>query len=253
MEDRLRAGAWEFPVGSKLIKTFAFQQKNGSMLRTETRFEIREASGWNYYSYRWNEAQTEAFLLSGAAEWTFKYNDTSLKWHYPSRSQCAACHTKATGRVMGWHTGQINKAGPLGNQLYVFNQMGMLSNIQVNPPVYPAPSDLTFSVNSRARASLFANCAGCHMPGGDPTTQLDLRFETPLSQTKTCNVQPDKGSLGISGAKLIAPGVPSKSVLLSRMKTLGPDRMPNLGSYVVDTEATALIQKWIQGLSSCNP
>jgi hypothetical protein len=84
------------------------------------------------------------------------------------------------------------------------------------------------------------------------TTKLDLRYETPLANTKTCNVTPEKGDLEVPNAKLITPGKPELSTLWLRMKSLGDDRMPNFGSFVVDVESTQLIQAWITQMSGCD-
>ena len=51
-----------FPVGSTLIKTFAYLNKNGSLDQQllETRLLINTQSGWKAISYVWNEDQTDA-------------------------------------------------------------------------------------------------------------------------------------------------------------------------------------------------
>ena len=90
------------------------------------------------------------------------------------------------------------------------------------------------------------------MPGGSPTTDFDLRYETPLHDTGTCDVAPDKGALGVIDGALIRPGQPEKSMIALRMETLGPERMPNFGSYVVDTESVSTIREWIAELPHCN-
>jgi len=98
---------------------------------------------------------------------------------------------------------------------------------------------------------LQANCATCHLPNGPVTTPLDLRYETSLGEMQACNVDPEKGDLGVQGAKLIKPGVPAESTLLLRMQTLSDERMPNLGSFVVDEPAVQLVSEWITSLEGC--
>ena len=57
---------FEFPVGTKIIKTFYFpvdfrDGKKGRKL-VETRLLIHENDGWKALEYVWNDEQTEAFL-----------------------------------------------------------------------------------------------------------------------------------------------------------------------------------------------
>jgi hypothetical protein len=80
---------------------------------------------------------------------------------------------------------------------------------------------------------------------------LDLHFSTALSATKTCNVIPTAGSLGISNARIIAPGEPERSVLLARMKVRGEGQMPPLATHLVDQQAVNAIAEWIGGLENC--
>jgi len=53
-------GRWDFPVGSVMIKIFMFDQK-----LVETRlFMHLDAADWVGYSYEWDEAQTDATIVS---------------------------------------------------------------------------------------------------------------------------------------------------------------------------------------------
>lgn len=66
-----------------------------------------------------------------------------------------------------------------------------------------------------------------------------------------CNTAPTQGTLGISSAKLVVPGHPGQSILSLRMHATGADRMPALGSAMVDPAGTALVDSWITSLASC--
>lgn len=52
---------------------------------------------------------------------------------------------------------------------------------------------------------------------------------------------------GLSGdASLVAPGRPDASVLIARMRSRNPQtRMAPLGTQMLDTEALALLERWI--------
>ncbi|MHA6334275.1 SO2930 family diheme c-type cytochrome, partial [Qipengyuania sp. CAU 1752] len=54
-------GLLQFPIGTALIKTFAYGE--GAQRRLiETRVLLHRAEGWLALPYKWNEAQTEARL-----------------------------------------------------------------------------------------------------------------------------------------------------------------------------------------------
>ena len=247
-------GAWEFPDGAKLIKTFVFDTP-GAVYRVETRFVIRDGDTIRTYSYQWNPEQTDAFLLSGASETSFELEGKSATWHFPSRSQCKTCHNPGAGLVLGFHTGQLNRAydydGVWANQLYALQQLGAAQQIPADPVAWPEPSDESAAVDRRARAALQTNCGTCHTGAGPATTPLDLRYETSLADAAACQVTPEKGDLGVEGAVILAPGEPDKSTLWLRMQRLGDDRMPSLGSFVIDQATVNLVEGWISGLEDC--
>jgi hypothetical protein len=54
----------------------------------------------------------------------------------------------------------------------------------------------------------------------------------------------------VSGAKIILPGDATKAVLYLRMSRRGANQMPPLASHLVDTQGAALLQTWINGMSS---
>ena len=88
---------------------------------------------------------------------------------------------------------------------------------------------------------------------------MDLRFDTPLKSMGICNIPPGKGDLGVNGALLLTPANAMESVILLRMMappgnaTVGDTgRMPEIGSQVVDTQATMLISQWIDdSITTC--
>jgi hypothetical protein len=81
---------------------------------------------------------------------------------------------------------------------------------------------------------------------------MDLRYSTLLSSTNACGVSPRSGDLGIgAAARIIAPGNAGNSVLVARMNRRDANGMPPLASSVVDADGVALIQQWINGLTTC--
>jgi len=245
-------GDWEPPNGTVLVKHFRVASR-----LVETRLFMRHPDGvWAGYTYQWNQAQTDATRVIGGGTATVGNNQT---WIFPSEAQCMQCHTQAAGFSLGLETAQLNRdhvypqTGRTANQITTMNAINVLSPpIAPNPPAYADPADTTRSLNDRARAYLHTNCANCHRPQGPTTTALDLRHDTPLSQTAACDVVPTAGNLGIANARIIAPGDDVRSVLLARMSVRDANAMPPLASNVVDAAGAQLIGAWIDSLTAAS-
>jgi hypothetical protein len=78
---------------------------------------------------------------------------------------------------------------------------------------------------------------------------MELSHPTPWSKMGIIDAEPKHHDLGISGARLIAPGDPDKSLLLARISRRGKDQMPPVASNEVDSQAVALIRLWIESLA----
>ncbi|MGV3620166.1 MAG: hypothetical protein ACO1OB_05090 [Archangium sp.] len=242
------SGDFEFPNGTVLAKTFTLGGK-----RIETRLFMRHMNGdWAGYSYEWNDTETEATLLSGSKSKAVG----SQTWFYPSRSQCLQCHTAVAGRSLGLEVGQLNReqlypsTGRLADQLETLEAIGYFSSaLPATLTKYPEPFGAE-PLESRARAWLHSNCAGCHQQGMGQGP-ADWRYALPLADTNACNAEPQNGNLGIANAKLIAPGSPMNSIVSRRIHALDAARMPPVGSSVVDAQGAALVDAWITSLTSC--
>jgi hypothetical protein len=116
----------------------------------------------------------------------------------------------------------------------------------------PDPSSTTAPLADRARAYLHTNCANCHRAGGPTPSSMDLRYSTLLSSTNACGATPQSGDVGLgAAARIIAPGSAANSVLVARMSKRDANGMPPLASSIVDAAGVALIQQWINGLTTC--
>lgn len=246
--------AWGLPVGTILLKTFV---RPGGTDALETRVMVRHSDRWRGATYVWNEDGLDAELLNTGVD-----EDLGDQvWHYPSRAECRACHTEASGEVLGWSTRQLARWSDLGrsgapvHQIEALRRAGVLAGAPEDAeglPGFPGLGDVAASEEDRARAYLHANCAHCHRPDTSTTTPLDLRAEIALEDAHVCGEPPEKGDVALESPMLLAPGDPGQSVLMARMATLNSDdRMPNVGSNVVDTEAVELIGAWIEGLEGC--
>jgi uncharacterized repeat protein (TIGR03806 family) len=247
-------GDWDFPNGTVLRKDFRL----GTRL-VETRLFMRHTSGnWAGYSYEWNAGGTDATRVIGGK--TVLVN--GVNWIFPSEAQCLTCHTAAAGRSLGLETAQLNgdllypTTGRTANQITTLNTIMTLSPpITANPstlPAYRDPYGTGGTLTERARAYLHTNCSQCHRPSGTAPGNLDFRYSATLTQTNACNALPQNGDLGLTNARIIAPGVPASSVLVARMNTRGTNAMPPLASSQVDSAGVTLITNWISSLANCN-
>ncbi len=244
---------WDLPPGSVLMKHFSINNK-----LIETRLLMHHSNGgWGGYSYEWNDQGTDAILVKGG-----KTRDLGTQtWYFPASTDCLQCHTQAAGFSLGLETAQINRdntypsTGRTANQLQTLDSIGIFSSsLSTNPSSLPQLSSPfgNDDINDRARAWLHSNCSQCHRNNGPTAVTLDLIYTTAIAQTGLCDRVPQSGTLGIPDPRIIAPGDPSRSVLLARLNTRDANAMPPLGSLQIDIEGIKLIQSWITGLdSSC--
>jgi uncharacterized repeat protein (TIGR03806 family) len=255
-------GAWRFPGGTALVKTFSLplvEGDPGSAVRVETRVLLLAASGWEGFVYRWRDDQTDADLIPGADARTFVVStssgDVERTWRFPSRTDCLRCHTSAAGRVLGLTTRQMNRdfsyPGPAGpvvdNQLRAWEHVGLFDGGVPDPgslPAHPVPEDEALPVAPRARAYLEVNCSVCHRPGGTAAT-MDLRAHVPVPAMGVVGVRPTAGDLGLLDPYLVLSGDRTRSVLWHRVRDLGPSRMPPLATSLVDAAGEDLVGRWI--------
>jgi len=140
---------WTLPEGTVLVKTFSLPTdaiNPASRRRIETRLLTRQEGEWYGYSYVWNDDQTDATLVDApGADRTYEIRegDTVRKqtWHYPSRTECMVCHSRAANFVLGLTELQMNKVHNYGavsdNQLRTLEHIGIfrvnwLDHVQEN-------------------------------------------------------------------------------------------------------------------------
>jgi hypothetical protein len=261
--DTRHGDRWEFPVGTRLWKEFAFDGR-----RVETRLLWRSSGDeWTFASYLWNEAQTEA-VLAPAEGVRHAAEVAPGKWHaVPSRDDCRACHDN--GRVvLGVTALQLSDdRDPHAPHAEVL-QPGMLTlrrlvaeglvtdarPLRRRPPRIPG--------DARTRAALgylTANCGHCHhdesraatvrhpmlMPAFATPAQVRTTIRTLLAQTTTWDLpQAEAGT-----TTLLRAGAPEASAIVARMRSRRPStQMPPLGTVLPDGDALDLLSRWIEAL-----
>ncbi len=257
-------GAYEFPVGTVLVKTFRLPLVKGdaaTAVKIETRVLLLTPGGWEGYSYRWRDDGSDADLLTDADTRALTIVDASAPggsyaqtWRFPSRGDCMRCHTAAAGFVLGLTTRQLNRdhAYParVDNQLRAWDHVGLFDVGLPTPaslPAHPDPADASAPVEARARAYLDANCSTCHRPGGPSAAAIDLRSTVSTASMNVGGVPPQFGNVGLSGPSIVQWGSHANSVLWARVRALDGNRMPPLGSSVRDPAGEALVGSWIDG------
>lgn len=247
-------GTWTLPDGSAAVRTLVLPTPFGSR-RVETQLMYREQGSWQFYTYAWNEAQTDAELVPEAGEVRRVPGLANRTWRYSSRSECIVCHHRQT--TLGLSTAQLNRDADLSglrrgvvNQITATAETGLLgSGPNTTPDLLSrkvSPTDERQSIASRARSYLSINCGHCHQAGGvGGRAAFQLLDSVSLEQAGVIHGQPLVPLLG-AGAKIVSPGDPDRSELVHRMSLPSGGRMPLIGSDVPDTEGIALIRAWVQ-------
>ncbi len=259
--------AWVFDDGAVTVKSFSLDMEAGnaaSRKRIETRIVVKQENHWVGYSYIWDDAQTDATLVEAAGiDKTFTIKDSSAPggvrnqtWHYPSRSECMFCHSRAAGFVLGLTTPQMNRVHDYGgtsdNQLRTFSHIGIFKKPPAKAPAsylaYPDPFDSKADINLRARTYMQVNCAMCHVADGGGNSLMELGYKTALPKARILNEPPVHEDLGIAGASLVKPGEPDRSVLYRRIALRGEHQMPPVSTNTVDKDGVKLLNEWIRQL-----
>lgn len=249
-----------YPEQSVFVKTISLPG-NGSDQpdrRIETQILHIHEGFSRGYSYRWNDAQTDADLVEANGEEIvvrWKQNDRkhSLVRRLHSRAECARCHNQWNSFVIGFTPAQLDRQVSFQeksvDQLKLLGHWGIFTPelLENSKSRLINPYDETAgSLDQRARSYLDTNCAHCHRMSGGGSTNIELVIEHPLEKTKLVSKKPLQGSLGLYHAEIVAAGDPYRSVLFYRLAKTGSGHMPHIGAHKVDTRGLQLIHDWIQ-------
>jgi hypothetical protein len=256
--------AWQFPVGTIFVKEFLLEPGG---LPMETRFLVKRCepgacrSSWQGYSYRWNDAGTDADLLENETDSSFKdwkLGETVHKHTYPARDECNQCHALAAGGVLGFQTRQLRRnfdyGGVVDDQLRALAHAGVFGDGFALPspdtlPRLPRPSDPAHSLTERVRSYFHANCSHCHRQDGRWPV-IDFRYDVPLVAA---------GEPNANICNELVPGSAATSKLFVkdsvRDSNLPPGftgrPMPPLATLVPDLRQLPVLEAWIDGMKSC--
>ncbi len=279
-------GAFDFPVGTVISKTFYYPKGEGSSLiksisdtgvelvqgkldlsknrLIETRLLVRRADGWVAMPYVWNAEQTEATLARTGDQAQLDLQGEHFTYVVPNENQCASCHmadynkSKAI-QPIGPKTRHLNRDLFGENQLARLVRVGYLSGV---PGVTPAElaalprnadwHDEKAPIDRRARAYLDINCSHCHNPQGvASTTALNLQpFLAADLHLGLCKPPVAAGKGTGNRTFDIVPGSPDASIMLYRLaSTEGGEMMPEIGRNTSHAEGVALIRQWVSSMT----
>ena len=161
------------PKNGVLARTYTMEMERGnpaSRRRLETQilhFDGQEIHG---YSYRWNDQQTDATLVTASGE----NSELTVKdaqapggirkqtWHFPSRSECRQCHNPWAGEILGFVEPQLRKPNGV-DELHRLTGLGIIAwgkeKRGNNPPLQPLvdPFGKEGDLEARARSYMQAN------------------------------------------------------------------------------------------------
>jgi hypothetical protein len=259
--------AWEFPIGTKFWKEFAF---NGRKVETRFLWKASERE-WVFATYVWNEAQTDATLapddgVPGAVEVA-----PGARHTIPSIADCRACHDSARTEILGFNALQLSddrdpnaphaetlRPGMVTLRTLIEEGVARPARTEwiASPPRIPGDAP-----TRAALGYLSANCGHCHNPEGS-LASIGL-FLKHSSLARTWQEEPAAASAvahasgwqipgAPDGASLrVSPGDPDLSAILRRMRSRSAaSQMPPLGTGMTDQEGIETIERWIKNVKS---
>ncbi|MBK8098109.1 MAG: hypothetical protein IPK26_13440 [Planctomycetes bacterium] len=245
---------WQFPIGTRLWKEFAFDRP------VETRFMLRTDAGWQYATYVWNQDGTDADLAPERGLPGVVPTRDGARHDIPGLVDCRLCHEGGRSPVLGFSALQLSPdRDPLAPHatpksagdvdLPALLARGLLAHVPERWQT-SAPRIAARTPHERAAVGyLFGNCAGCHNADG-PLQRLGLRFDHPLAASTapaltTALDVASHFSRGDATHRLVT-GDPEHSVIVRRLRATDPlTQMPPFGRHVADTAAVALFEHWL--------
>ncbi len=238
---------WQVPVGTKLFKEFLVEGR-----RIETRLIERTGPGDDDYfmgAFLWQEDGLDAVYVQEGQR-----NALGTNHDVPRAVKCWECHAGEPGRIIGFSAMQLSHQGA-GLTLDSLVQSQLLSQPPAPGTTYPVPGNPT---TAAAIGYLHANCGHCHNEQGPAYADVDMVLRLDVAEIDPATSRLLLSTLSVDLEKWavepyqvrIDPGVPALSAVLARMgRRGGLDQMPPLGTEVVDDDALAIVEAWIQSLT----
>ncbi len=286
---------FRFPDNTRFYKTFLkpVRTVSGSVRwrKIETRLIVVRTppASPTVGSYRWNDAEDEATLVTAPYRDGRPFKDTVFnvvsdettlavrKYAIPAKHRCGECHEGSSGGqfVLGFTPLQLRRRpegeggvlGPVGvdelSQGARFRKYGLWANTPSPEPglessgTVPPRNDRDVAL----QGYFVGNCAHCHNPSGFASRQDRrlLPFDLSAGMLYGLNLTARGVSSGLSR---VVAGEPEKSELFARVANatslagaVAIEHMP-LHTAGIDCRAVSLVGRWISGLPnypSANP
>jgi uncharacterized repeat protein (TIGR03806 family) len=261
--DYRASGPLAFPVGTVIVKRFAFpadlRQPARALQPVETRLLIHRPTGWAALSYV--QEGSEAVLRRAGKRIPIAVTNHAgqrqiIDYAVPNQNQCKQCHQSGEaitpiGPTAGNLNGRLQGSGP--NQLVQWQASGRLAGLPAaGLPRLARWDDASEPLEARARAYLAVNCGHCHDRAGFASNSgLYLNPEETVPAHLGILKRPVAAGRGSGGRQFsIQPGQPDQSILVHRMESSEPGiMMPQFGRSLVHEEGVALIRAWIRALA----
>ena len=248
------AGVWGFPPRSVVAKTFS----TSDAVPVETRLMLNLDSGWEAYTYVWDEGAEDARRVDGGDVLSVDLGFGAQEYVVPSREECGWCHDRDGQAWLLGVTGpqavkEVERDGDQVDQVAWLVEQGLFGDSAVDTSAVEGLVDpyAAGDLDRRVRSYLDVNCAHCHRSGARADVQ-GLRFAATESDPAALGLcrSPAVGGAGSGGlGDVIVPGEPAASVLVYRMEADSYGiRMPERFTRVRDADGIGLVKDWISAM-----
>lgn len=225
---------WQFPVGTTLMKTFAYDRP------IETRVIRRLDDSWAYDVYLWDADGSDATLLplDIGVEVAVEVDGEAFMHRVPNRLDCRTCHESAAVPVLGFASVQLAE-----DALAKLDADGLRTD-----PHPPARIEHSDSATREVLGYFQGNCVHCHNGGTGPSSSFDLRHESALANIIDQQTDSSASAQGIR----VVPGSSAASILFLAVSGESDDTsikpMPPVGVQRRDAGAIEQLRAWIDAL-----
>jgi hypothetical protein len=252
--------AWSFPTGTRFWKEFSFGGQ-----RVETRMLVKSSAGWEFGSYAWNDAQTDAALAPPTGIPNLVEVANGKRHSVPSVEDCRACHDSNRTEVLGFTALQLSDdrdaealhAEPLGEGMLTLRDLVAEQRLQPARPELVSTPPRIPAASPRSRAALgylSTNCGACHNTDSS-LASLGLTFRQPAYSGGLAVVSPslkrrtkwDRPGAVPETTVVVDHSALEQSALLLRMRSRRPaSQMPPLGTVLPDHDAIDVMTRWVR-------
>ncbi len=262
---------WNFPVGTRFWKEFAF---DGHKVETRFLWKVSERD-WVFASYAWNDEQNDAVLVPEAGQSDVAEIVPGKRHSIPSVTECRSCHDSARTEILGFSALQLSDdrdpnalhAETLTPEMVTLRTLAderLISPKRVEFVSSPPRIEAATPVARAALGYLSTNCGSCHNRESS-LASLGLLLKHSVADARSAGPSVD-GAAECSPAlattinrkghwlvpadpeqsRLINPGKPEMSSLIQRIRSRRPSsQMPPIGTVVQDRAAVDLLTEWV--------